>query len=187
MTFTGKFVLVFLSRTFSIHRTAEEGERYLFNSSLPLPPTAQTLRHQPDNYCRDLTSAHSQQPDSNQEPYIYLCNTYIHIIYIYMYIYIYIISITYTVEKKRKRSYNSQCHGNMEIHYYQKFHRFMPFFENFAPTSIQSQLRHWVHYQRRGKKYVFLQILFIRNTQQIQKRNFYIFSFKQFSEIILKV
>ena len=26
MTFTGKFVLAFLSRTFSIHRTAEEGE-----------------------------------------------------------------------------------------------------------------------------------------------------------------
>ena len=44
-------------------------------------------------------------------------------------------SITYTVEKKRKCSYNSWCHGNMEIRYYQKLHHFisMPFFENFAP------------------------------------------------------
>ena len=42
-------------------------------------------------------SAHSQQLDSNRKPYIYLCNTYIHIYCIYKYIYI---SITYTVEKK---------------------------------------------------------------------------------------
>ena len=27
------------------HRTAGEGEEYFFNSSLPLPPTSQTLRH----------------------------------------------------------------------------------------------------------------------------------------------
>ena len=38
------------------------------NSSLPLPPTSQPLRHQPRYYCRQLTSAHSQQPDSNREP-----------------------------------------------------------------------------------------------------------------------
>ena len=62
------FYLGFLSRTFTIHRTAVEGGGYLFNSSLPLPPASQTLRHQPGDYCRELTSAHSQQPDSNREP-----------------------------------------------------------------------------------------------------------------------
>ena len=34
-----------LSRTFTIHRTAGEGGGYLFNSSLPLPPISDTLRH----------------------------------------------------------------------------------------------------------------------------------------------
>ena len=37
--------LAFLSRTFTIHKTAGEGGGYLFNSSLPLPPASQTLRH----------------------------------------------------------------------------------------------------------------------------------------------
>ena len=35
------FYLGFLSRTFTIHGTAVEGGGYLFNSSLPLPPTTQ--------------------------------------------------------------------------------------------------------------------------------------------------
>ena len=39
------FYLGFLSRTFTIHRTAGEGGGYLFKSSLPLPPTSRTLRH----------------------------------------------------------------------------------------------------------------------------------------------
>ena len=39
------FYLDFLSRTFTIHGTAGEGGGYLFNSSLPLPPASQTLRH----------------------------------------------------------------------------------------------------------------------------------------------
>ena len=39
------------------------------NSSL------QTLRHQPDNYCRDLTSAHSQQPDANRAPLVSECKS----------------------------------------------------------------------------------------------------------------
>ena len=39
------FYLGFLSRTFTIHRTAGEGGGYLFNSSLPLPPASRTLRH----------------------------------------------------------------------------------------------------------------------------------------------
>ena len=39
------FYLGFLSRTFTIHRTAGEGGGYFFKSSLPLPPASQTLRH----------------------------------------------------------------------------------------------------------------------------------------------
>ena len=39
------FYLGFLSRTFTIHRTAGEGGGYLFNSFLPLPPASQTLRY----------------------------------------------------------------------------------------------------------------------------------------------
>ena len=39
------FYLGFLSRTFTIHGTAGKGGGYLFNSSLPLPPASQTLRH----------------------------------------------------------------------------------------------------------------------------------------------
>ena len=36
---------VFLSGTFTNHRTAGEDGGHLINSSLPLPPTSQTLRH----------------------------------------------------------------------------------------------------------------------------------------------
>ena len=59
--------LGFLSRTFANHRTAGEGGGHFFNSSLPLPSASQTFRHQPGDYCRELTSAHSQQPDLNRE------------------------------------------------------------------------------------------------------------------------
>ena len=62
------FYLGFFSQTFTNHRTAGEGGEHFFNSSLPLPPSSQTLRNQPGDYCRELTSAHSQQPDSNREP-----------------------------------------------------------------------------------------------------------------------
>ena len=53
------FYLGFLSLAFTIHRTVGEGGGYLFNSSLLLPPASQTLRCQPSNYCRELTSTHS--------------------------------------------------------------------------------------------------------------------------------
>ena len=53
------FYLGFLSRTFTNHRTAGEGGGHFFNSSLPLPPSSQTLRHLQGDYCRELTSAHS--------------------------------------------------------------------------------------------------------------------------------
>ena len=64
------FYLGFLSRPFTNHRTAGEGGGHFFNSSLPLPPVSQTLRHQAGNYCRELTSAQRQQPDSSQEPLV---------------------------------------------------------------------------------------------------------------------
>ena len=64
------FYMGFFLRTFTNHRTAEEGGGHFFNSSLPLLPASQAFRHQPGDYCRELTSAHSQQPDSNREPLI---------------------------------------------------------------------------------------------------------------------
>ena len=64
------FYLCFLSRTFTIHRTVGEGGGYFFKSSLPLS-TRFTLRHQPGDYYRELTSAHSWQPDSNREPLVF--------------------------------------------------------------------------------------------------------------------
>ena len=36
-----------------------KGGGHFFNSSLPLPPASQTLRHWPGDYCWELTSAHS--------------------------------------------------------------------------------------------------------------------------------
>ena len=64
------FYLGFLSRTFTNHRAAGEGGGHFFNSSLPLPPASQAIRHWPGDYCRELTSARSQQPDSNREPLV---------------------------------------------------------------------------------------------------------------------
>ena len=60
------FCLGFLSRIFTIPRKAGEKGGYLFNSSLP-PTASHTLRHQTSDYCRQFTSAHSQQPEANQE------------------------------------------------------------------------------------------------------------------------
>ena len=39
------FPFRFFSQTFAIHSTAGEGERHLFNYSLPLPAVSQTIRH----------------------------------------------------------------------------------------------------------------------------------------------
>ena len=64
------FYLGFLSQPFTNHRTAGKGGGHFFNSSIPLPPASQTLRHQSDDYCRALNSAHRQQPDSNREPFV---------------------------------------------------------------------------------------------------------------------
>ena len=48
-----------LSQTFTINRTAGNRGGYLLNSSQPLPPASQTLRHWLGDYCREFTSAHS--------------------------------------------------------------------------------------------------------------------------------
>ena len=46
-----------LQQWFTNYRTAGERRgRHFFRSSLLLPATSQTLRHQPGNYCRGLTS-----------------------------------------------------------------------------------------------------------------------------------
>ena len=53
------------------------------NSSLPFPPVSQTPRRQPSDYCRELTSAHRQQPHSNREPLVcelkLLTTKYVHL------------------------------------------------------------------------------------------------------------
>ena len=61
------FCVGFLSRAFTNHRTAGEGGGFFINSSLPFLPALQTLKYQSGNYCRGLTSAHSQQQDLNRE------------------------------------------------------------------------------------------------------------------------
>ena len=64
------FLSRLISRTFTIHRTSGEGGELFFNFSLPLQPASQTLRYQHGDYCRELTSACSQQRDSNRESLI---------------------------------------------------------------------------------------------------------------------
>ena len=65
------FLSGFFSRIFTIHRTAGEGGDYLLTSFLPLPPASQTLRYQLGYCCRELTSAHSWQPESNMESLVH--------------------------------------------------------------------------------------------------------------------
>ena len=52
------FYLGFASRTFTNHRTAGEGEGHL------------SPYYSLSDYCRELTSARGQQPDSNWEPLV---------------------------------------------------------------------------------------------------------------------
>ena len=67
------FLSGFVSQTFMNHRTARKGGGHSINSSLPLPTASQTLRHQQGDYCRELTSENSQQPDFSQEPLFSEC------------------------------------------------------------------------------------------------------------------
>ena len=64
------FYLGFRPRPFTNLRTARERGGHFFISSLPLPPALQTLRYWPSDNCRELTSTHSCQPDSNREPLV---------------------------------------------------------------------------------------------------------------------
>ena len=63
-------IWVFFHEHSRITGLQREGGGHFFISLLPPPPASQTLRHQPSDYCRELTSAHSQQPDSNREPLV---------------------------------------------------------------------------------------------------------------------
>ena len=69
------FFLGFLSQTCTIHKTEWERRDYLFNFSVPLPPTSQALIHQSGNYCMELTSPHNQQLDSNPERLVSQCKS----------------------------------------------------------------------------------------------------------------
>ena len=52
------FYLSFLSQTFTIYGTAREERDYLFDSSVPLPPTSQTFKHYSGDSYREYTPAH---------------------------------------------------------------------------------------------------------------------------------
>ena len=70
------FYLAFLSRIFTIHRTAGEGEGYFPILFLTLPPALQTirqqtLRHQLGYSCRELISAHSWEPELKMKPLVH--------------------------------------------------------------------------------------------------------------------
>ena len=63
------FYLSGFSFTRNSRSTEQKGKGYtILILSLPLPPASRTLTHQLANYCKELTSAHGQWPDSNQEP-----------------------------------------------------------------------------------------------------------------------
>ena len=64
------FYLGFVSRTLTNHRTAREGGGYFINSFLQLPPALQTLRQKLGNYCRELISTNSQEPDWYRKPLV---------------------------------------------------------------------------------------------------------------------
>ena len=66
-------IWVFFREHSRFTRIVGEAERYLFNSSLPFLPTSLTLRHQPGDYCRGITSPHSQQPEQNRKPLVSEC------------------------------------------------------------------------------------------------------------------
>ena len=63
---------VFFSIWVSFHESQDcrEWGGHFVISSPSLPPALQTLRHQPGDYCKQLTSADTQQPDSNREPLV---------------------------------------------------------------------------------------------------------------------
>ena len=63
------FCLGFLSNILDSQDTRGRGRLFLW-LLLTTSPTSHKLRHQSGDYCRELTSAHSQRPDSNREPLV---------------------------------------------------------------------------------------------------------------------
>ena len=63
------------SRTFmkNVQTHLLPGRDVIIESFLPLSSASQTLKHQPGNFHRELTYAHSQQSDQNQEPFLSEC------------------------------------------------------------------------------------------------------------------
>ena len=70
--FTQKYAIFFLSgfSFTNIHSSQDGRGRRIFLTPFYLFPVSQTLGHQPTDYCRELTSTHSLQPDSNREPLV---------------------------------------------------------------------------------------------------------------------
>ena len=130
MPFTGKFVLVFLSRLFSIHRTPEERERYLFNS---LYHFHSLHRHLDISRvitveCLPLHVA-SSQTETGTLIYTYVILIYIYIAYIYIY------------RHKRKCSYNSWKYAIVRLSEISSLYLYA-LFRKFCTPLTQSQLRH---------------------------------------------
>ena len=67
------YTTIFLSIRVFFHeysrftRQQRSVEGYFLNFSLQLLPASQSLGYKPSDYCRELTSAHSYQPNSNRE------------------------------------------------------------------------------------------------------------------------
>ena len=71
-----QFTVFFLRFAFSFTNIQDSQDSrgrgsLLFDSSLPLPPASQIVRHQLGSYCKELTSVSSQQTDSNRESLIF--------------------------------------------------------------------------------------------------------------------
>ena len=124
MTFTGKFVLGFLSRTFSIYRTAEEGisltPHYHFH---PLRTHLDISRAIAADCCLRLHIASSRTEIYLYTYILHKCiYIHIHILYIYIYIYyyyyyyiyIYIYILLILLRKKEKKENAFIIHSVME-------------------------------------------------------------------------
>ena len=65
------FSVFFFSKISTIHRTSGEGGDYLLIFFQTLPSASQTLRHQLGYCCRELTSAHSWQPELHMKSLVH--------------------------------------------------------------------------------------------------------------------
>ena len=65
------FYVGFLSHTFTNHRTVGKEKGISFTPDYHLHPFHRHLDISWGDYCRELTSAHSHQPDSNRKPLVF--------------------------------------------------------------------------------------------------------------------